>query len=64
MAILGFLSNYMSEGNILFSQLGVAFFPVRLIEFIPFMYQSFDLSGDPGEGWFPFVNLSGDALIS
>ena len=54
----------MSERNILFSQLGVACFPVRLIELIPFMYQSFDLSGDPGEGWFPFDNLSGDTLIS
>ena len=35
MAILGFLSKCMSERNILFSQLGVACFPVRLIELIP-----------------------------
>ena len=28
------------------------------------MYQSFDLSGDPREGWFSFNDLSGDALIS
>ena len=63
MAILGFLSNFMSERNIIFSQLGVACFPVRLIEFISFMYQSFGLSRDPGNGWFPFDNLSGDTLI-
>ena len=54
----------MSGRNILFSQLGVSHFPVRLIELIPFMHQSFDLSGDAGEGWFPFDNLSVDTLIS
>ena len=27
-------------------------------------HQSFDLSGDPREGWVSFNDLSGDALIS
>ena len=50
MALLSFLSNSVSKRNILFSSLGVACFPVGLKVFIPYVYQSFHLSGDPREG--------------